>query len=94
MQTILQLLFDADIGFDDMPLNQDPEYKKFLQILSENNNKLIEGLSKEQKTLLDTSFHADGELNEKIAFRKFSHGFLLGSLLMLEIMEGKEDVFK
>ncbi len=92
MQSILQQLFDSDIGLDGTPFPEDSPFMITVRDRREKLNKLMEQLNDEQKELLETCEDTENEINETIAYRKFVYGFRLGSLIMMEIMDGKGEM--
>lgn len=93
METILELLYEAELGNSMESLRQDPGYagaaRRRLDLLKQ----LTADLTPEQNALLKTYGEAENMVADMVAFRKFAYGFQLGILLAEVIAESREMPF-
>ena len=90
MSPFLEMLYDAPIGYNGAPFGPESDYVKQARIKCGALEALMAQLTQEQKDLFETFSDANGEIEEIRDQRKFTYGFHLGALLMLEIWQGNE----
>ncbi len=92
MQSILEQLYDVPINYNNMSFEQNSDYAKRTKVRNDIIDMLTEQFTNEQKALFEAYYEANGYIAEMMNYRKFTYGFHLGSLLMLEIMLGQKDM--
>lgn len=63
------------------------EYKKLVQLVSSNEDKLRQTMTDAQKELLTLYMDSQRELSAMLAYTLFQSSFRLGARVMLEVME-------
>lgn len=90
--SIMEQLYEAPIGYNGRPYEPDSDFVNTAHLRGRNLDALLEHLTDEQKELFEKYADADNELTSIEKFDKFSYGVHLGTLFMLEIMNGKEEM--
>jgi hypothetical protein len=86
--TILQDLFYGNIAPHAGRFDSHSEYGKAMQVIADNEAKLLILLKDTEKNLFVGFRDAQSELNAITAEEKFIQGFRLGALMMLDIAGG------
>lgn len=94
MYSLLEQLYDSPLPSFDKVFEQDSDFVKYVRIRNENCEKLKAELNDRQKEYLDSCIDAACEVDDILKFEKFMYGFRIGSLLAMEIMEGKMELLK
>lgn len=92
MKSILEELYGGNIYPDALIISKDPEYrtviKKISDMLAVWKKKLSEDDYNQFRSLLD--LHSEASSME--ASESFMYGFRLGTLIMIEVFSGKEEL--
>ena len=94
MKTILEELYDGNIYPDELIISKNPEYKllnkRISEMLSMWKKKLSEDDYNQLEKLLDVCSQSSSlEISES-----FLYGFRLGSLIMVEVFTGKDELVR
>lgn len=89
MSSIIRELYSGNLSGHEDSYDRNSEYGKVMQTVSENEEIILKFLTDEEKELFFAFVKANGDLNSVTASDKFRHGFIIGSKLMLEILESK-----
>lgn len=88
MKNVLELLYDHP----GKTYEQDSPFVRTARIKNELMEMLTDGMTDEQKELLDACFEADARNEGTINFEQFRYAFHLGAELMAELTEGRDEV--
>lgn len=94
MDSLLEQFYDTPFQPYDKMYDQNSDFVKYVRIRNENCEKLKAELNDRQKEYLDLCIDAASEVEDILKFDKFVYGFRIGSLLAMEIMEGKIELLK
>ncbi len=93
MQSVLEQFAHGNISPEPRYFKKDSHFGKTMQELSDIEEKLIETLSDEQKTLLTNFTNTQMKLNSLTSVDKFIYGYRLGVLMTMEVFNGQDDLF-
>lgn len=94
MESIIERLCNEPIGNYEEAHAPDSIFVQTARAKCENLDKLMAGLSETQKELFEAVTEGDGAIEGMISDKKARYAFRLGALIMLEVMEGREEMFK
>jgi hypothetical protein len=86
-KNILHEFYYGNINPNERPTIQSPEYKQFLKIVADSEEKLLKLLNNDEKELFRTFSSAQGDLNEISVADGFIDGFCLGMRIAIEVIE-------
>lgn len=92
MKSILELFYQQPTSWRENLHEPDSIFVKTARIKSENLDLLLKDLTDNQKQWFDAYCDADGKIEEMIHFDQFSYAFHLGAQLMLEMIQGKQEL--
>ena len=92
MQSIIEELYYGNICPDRKIHTPDSDFVRHARIKSDNLDKLIASMSDEQKVMFEAYSEANGEIESIVTFGRFTYGLTFGMLLMMEIVQGKEEM--
>jgi len=94
MKSILEKLYGGSIYPDEIIIPRNPDYISINQNISNTKdmwrNKLSEDDYKDFEELFDLQF----QVNSMNSEASFMYGFKLGTLIMIEVMTGKEELIR
>ena len=89
MQRILEELYFGNIDPNSKQFIRGSDFDKAMRVIAENEEKLTERLSDQDKSLFCEFSNAQSEINSMTAVENFILGFRLGAKIMLEVMGGE-----
>lgn len=94
MINIIEELFYGNISPGIRPFDRNSEYGKAMKIVSENEQKLLALLVGEEKGFFLDYTSAQITINSETAVEKFTYGFKLGALLMIEALSNHNGLLR
>lgn len=94
MESIIERLCNEPIGNYEEAHAPDSVFIQTARAKCDALDKLMAGLSETQKELFEAVTDGDGAIEGMMSDKKARYAFRLGALIMLEVMEGKEEMFK
>jgi len=94
MKSVLEELYTGNIDPNTSYFERNSAYGKVMGRISENEDKLLKLLNEPEKSMFMAFMGAQMELDSLTAIEKFSIGFKLGTLLMVEVFTGKGDLVR
>lgn len=92
-KSILQQLFDGEICPSENIYPDTPEYNEAKKSLSEEKELLLDTLSGETLERFKKIDDLHYDISGMYGYECFAHGFTIGTLIMLEVMKGKERIY-
>ena len=92
MPSILEEFAIGNINPGERSFKQDTEYGRALKKLTDIERKVLASLNESEKALFEALSEAQAAESYLSENGKFIYGYKLGALLMLEIMEGREEL--
>lgn len=83
---ILEELWYSAIN-DSRFLKNDAKLAELLDLLSKNDDNLIENLSEKEKEIFEKYKDCSAEIGQITEFENFVQGFKMGALMMIEVMK-------
>lgn len=71
---------------------KDSEYGKAMELVSRNEQKLLDQLGAEDKARFEKYIDAQGDVNRLTAIKNFMYGYKLGLIMTAEAFVGKGDL--
>ncbi len=90
--TTLEDLYYGNISPHEKYIKQGTRVDKLVKLICKNEDELTEGLTEKQKETLDKFKDSTSELSCITEREAFSAGFILATRIMVEVMEGLEEV--
>ncbi len=94
MKSVLEELYMGNIDPNTSFFEHDSDYGKVMDRIIENEDKLLKLLNEPEKSMFTAFTGAQMELDSLTAIEKFSIGFKLGTLLMVEVFTGKGELVR
>ena len=92
MLNILQEFAFGNINPNERSFKRGTEYEKTAKALMESEQKLIDSLNEEEKALFDQFSAYQMKFSTLENAEKFVLGFRIGALMIMDVMEGKDDL--
>jgi len=92
MKSVLEELYLGNIDPNTAYFKRDSDFGRAMGRIAENEDQLLKRLHEPEKTMFAAFSDAQAEINSLTATEKFSVGFKLGALLMVEVFTGKEEL--
>lgn len=89
MDSIIRELYHGNLSGQQDSYDRNSEYGKVMQAVSDNEEVMLKFLTDEEKELFLAFVKSNANLNSVTAVDKFVMGFIVGSKMMLEILESK-----
>ena len=86
---ILEELWYGNIN-DSRSIKNNAKLTELLDLLSKNDDNLMENLSEKEKEIFEKYKDCSAEISQITEFENFIKGFRLGALMMLEVMEDSD----
>lgn len=90
MKNVLELLYDQPSGIHE----QESPFVRTARIKVEHMAMRNAAMTDEQKDLWEADFQADTKIEGMVSFERFRSAFHMGTQLMSERVEGKEELLK
>ena len=94
MKTILEQLFDGNIYPDELIISRDPEYRPLNKKISATMETWKKKLSEDDFKQLEDLLDLRSQSSSMHATASFMYGFKLGAAIMIEVLTGKEELFR
>lgn len=94
MKSILEELHDGRIFPAELILPKDPQYRPLSQKISDAMKTWREKLSETDYQRLEALMNLHSQSDAMEATAAFAHGFKLGALIMMEVLEDREEVVR
>ena len=94
MRPILEQLCDIPIGTSERFNGPSPTAVQDLKTRTALLEQLRARLTPEENAMLNAYFEMEEQSGEDFAIRKFQYGFCLGVSLMLEVLEGRQQLLR
>ncbi|TCL72450.1 hypothetical protein EDC14_1006165 [Hydrogenispora ethanolica] len=94
MKPILEELHAGKIYPDELILPKDPQYRPINQKISDAMKVWREKLSETDYQQLESLMNLHSQSDAMEATASFVHGFKLGALIMMEVLNGREEVVR
>jgi len=92
MKNILEEFAKGNITTQPRHFKRDSHYAGVLQQVADSEEKLLAVLDEAQKKLFQAFCKAQLELDDLSNIDRFTYGYRLGSLMMMEVFNGKDDL--
>ena len=92
MTRILEALYSGNLLVEPVIENRSPEHQKAIETAHRLTEALNEKLNAEERKMLDSVTEAMNEESDYFAAERFARGYCLGALMMLEVMEKREEL--
>jgi hypothetical protein len=93
MASILEEFAYGNISPEVQFFKKDSEYGQTIELVSRNEQKILERLGTDDKELFQKYVDMQGELNRLTAVKNFIYGFKLGLLMTAETFIGMDDLY-
>lgn len=90
--SILEELYNGNICPDRKIHAPDSDFVRYARVKCDNLDKLMASMSDEQKEAFEAYTEANGEIEGIMTFGRFTYGLKFGMLLMMEVLQGKEEM--
>jgi hypothetical protein len=94
MKPILEELHAGNISPDELTVPKDPQYRRINQKISDEMESWREKLSETDYQQLEELLDLRSQSDALEATAAFTHGFKLGALIMIEVLNGREEVVR
>jgi len=94
MKTILEELYEGNIYPDELIIPKNPEYRPLNQKISDTIETLKEKLSENDCKQLEALLDMRCETSSQDATASFLYGFKIGAVIMIEVLNGKEELVR
>ncbi len=94
MKTILEELYEGNIYPAELIVPKDPEYRQLNKRISDMLATWKEKLSEADYNQLEALLNLNAESFSMEASESFMYGFKLGSLIMIEVLNGKNELVR
>lgn len=94
MKSILEELYEGNIYPDELIVSKDPEYRPLNKRISDMLAMWKKKLSEDDYNQLENLLDLRSQSSSMEASESFMYGFKLGTLIMMEVLNGKEDVVR
>jgi len=94
MKSVLEELYMGNIDPNTSYFERNSAYGKVIGRINETEDKLLKLLNESEKSMFTAFSVAQMELDSLTAIEKFSIGFKLGTLLMVEVFTGKGELVR
>ena len=91
MASILEVFAYGNISPEAQFFKRDSEFGRALNVVTSNEQKLLDRLGADDKTLFGKYIDAQGEVNKLTAVKNFVYSYKLGLLMTAEAYVGMED---
>ena len=90
MNSVMESLWYGNISPHDTIVEDNRYYKKLLKLMGQNRDKLLENLTPEMQTVLESYDDNLNEMNSMAEMEAFKYGLRLGLRLMMEAVPDLE----
>ncbi len=94
MRSILEELYEGNICVDELIVSKHPEYRPLNKRISETLAMWRNKLSQEDYNQLEKLMDLRSEASSIEASEAFMNGFKLGAVIIMEVLNGKEELVK
>lgn len=94
MESILEELYNGNIRPFEVILSRNPEYRPLNQKISEMTENWRKRLNKEEFKELEELMDMRSEVNDMHTTAAFIHGFKLGAAVLVEVMDGRDELVR
>ena len=92
MMRILEALYNGNLLAEPVIETRSPEHQKAIDTAHRRVEALAEKLNADEREMLDSVTEAMNEESDYFAAERFIRGYCLGALMMLEVMEKREEL--
>ncbi|WP_432404802.1 DUF6809 family protein [Wukongibacter sp. M2B1] len=94
MKSILEELYDGNIYPDELIISKKPEYRLLNKKISDMLTMWKKKLAEDDYKQLEELMNLQSEASYLEASESFMYGFRLGTLIMIEVLTGKEEIMR